>query len=173
MLTVAFTGYRPEKMPFSEDRQNENYLKFRKVLLHVIKRLTEHGYTSFISGAAQGFDTWAAEDVLELKAENAELVLECAIPFPEQAKSWPLSEQTRRAEILSRADCLFTVSNRFTRSCFFTRNRYMVDKADAVVCAYNGQKGGTDYTVKYALKQNKTVIQIDPATCEVTVIGKG
>lgn len=38
----------------------------------------------------------------------------------------------------------------------------MVDKADVVVCAYDGQQGGTAYTVNYALKQNKIVIQINP-----------
>lgn len=38
----------------------------------------------------------------------------------------------------------------------------MVDNADVVVCAFNGKSGGTAYTVDYALKQNKIVIQIDP-----------
>lgn len=48
----------------------------------------------------------------------------------------------------------------------------MVDKADVVVCAFNGQRGGTAYTVNYALKQNKIVIQIDPATCLVSILSK-
>ena len=43
----------------------------------------------------------------------------------------------------------------------------MVDKADVVVCAFNGKSGGTAYTVDYALKQNKIVIQIDSETSEV------
>ena len=43
----------------------------------------------------------------------------------------------------------------------------MVDKADVVVCAFNGKSGGTAYTVDYALKQNKIVIQINPETSEV------
>ncbi len=48
----------------------------------------------------------------------------------------------------------------------------MVDKADVVVCAFNGQRGGTAYTVNYALKQNKIVIQFDPATCLVSILSK-
>jgi len=48
----------------------------------------------------------------------------------------------------------------------------MVDRADVVVCAYNGQKGGTAYTVNYALKKDKIVIQIDPATAKVSVISR-
>ena len=54
----------------------------------------------------------------------------------------------------------------------FRSNRYMVDKADVVVCAYDGQKGGTAYTVDYALKHNKIVIQINPSTCQVSIISK-
>lgn len=30
MYTVAFTGYRPEKMPFSEDEEDESYIRFRE-----------------------------------------------------------------------------------------------------------------------------------------------
>ena len=70
MNTVAFTGYRPDKLPFVEDKKDEQYLKFRERLLQVINRLVERGYTDFISGVALGFDTWAAEDIIALKKEN-------------------------------------------------------------------------------------------------------
>ena len=64
------------------------------------------------------------------------------------------------------------VSEHYSSDCFFARNRYMVDKADVVVCAYDGQSGGTAYTVNYALKKGKIVIQINPSTAEVTIISK-
>lgn len=48
----------------------------------------------------------------------------------------------------------------------------MVDKADVVVCAYDGHPGGTAYTVNYALKQNKIVIQINPLTAKVSIISQ-
>ena len=35
MYTVAFTGYRPEKMPFSESKKDELYIRFRE---------QQHGY---------------------------------------------------------------------------------------------------------------------------------
>ena len=73
MLAVAFTGYRPEKMPFKENKKDEHYLKFRKMQMRVIRRLVERGYTHFISGLALGFDTWVAEDIIELRKENEEL----------------------------------------------------------------------------------------------------
>lgn len=172
MGIVAFTGYRPEKMPFGEDKKNEMYIHFREQELKVINRLIERGYTYFISGVAMGFDTWVAEDVLELQKKNKELHLECAIPCPDQDKKWDHADQKRRRKILKHADESTLVCEHYSNSCFLTRNRYMVDKADVVVCAYDGQPGGTAYTVNYALKQNKIVIQINPTTAQVTIISK-
>lgn len=81
MNTVAFTGYRPEKMPFSEDEEDESYIRFREQQHKVINRLIERGYTEYLSGVAMGFDTWVAEDILEFRKKNKSLHLECAIPL--------------------------------------------------------------------------------------------
>ena len=102
-MVVAFTGYRPEKMPFVESKKDEAYLKFRKRQLQVIERLIERGCTHFISGVAMGFDTWVAEDILVLQKNNSSLELECAIPFPGQADRWSTSDQKRRYKILTHA----------------------------------------------------------------------
>jgi uncharacterized phage-like protein YoqJ len=172
MLTVAFTGYRPKKMPFTENKKDELYIRFREQQHKVINRLIERGYTEFISGVATGFDTWVAEDVLEFRKKNKDLRLECAIPFPDQDKKWERADQKRRQKILKQADLSTIVSEHYSSDCYFARNRYMVDKADVVVCAFDGQSGGTAYTVNYALKQNKIVIQINPSTAQVTIISK-
>ena len=98
--------------------------------------------------------------------------LECVIPFPGQADSWEKADQKCRYNIPTAADKAVITSEQYNRGCFFTRNRYMVDNADVVVCAFNGKSGGTAYTVDYALKQNKIVIQIDPETSEVSMLSK-
>ena len=169
-MVVAFTGYRPEKMPFVESKKDEAYLKFRKRQLQVIERLIERGCTHFISGVAMGFDTWVAEDILVLQKNNSSLELECAIPFPGQADRWSASDQKRRYKILTHATSSVIVCEHYSSNCFFESNKYMVNKADIVVCAFNGIKGGTAFTVDYALKQNKIVIQIDPATAAVSIL---
>jgi uncharacterized phage-like protein YoqJ len=172
MLTVAFTGYRPDKMPFGESENDESYLAFRASLSAVILRLLERGATHFISGVAMGFDTWAAEEILHEKAKNPSLTLECAIPFPKQADAWQKADKARREKILKSADSFVTLSESYTKECFFVRNRYMVDKADVVVCAYDGQSGGTAYTLSYALEKKKIVIRIDPRTARVSLVGE-
>ena len=104
--------------------------------------------------------------------EKQKNTLECVIPFPGQADSWEKADQKRRYNILTAADKAVITSEQYSRGCFFTRNRYMVDNADVVVCAFNGKSGGTAYTVDYALKQDKIVIQIDPETSEVSMLSK-
>ena len=46
----------------------------------------------------------------------------------------------------------------------------MVDNSEVVVCCYDGKSGGTAYTVDYAKKKAKTVIQINPTDMVVTVV---
>lgn len=104
--------------------------------------------------------------------ERKKIILECAIPFPGQADSWVKADQKRRYNILTATDKAVITSEQYNRGCFFTRNRYMVDNADVVVCAFNGKSGGTAYTVDYALKQNKIVIQIDLETSEISMLSK-
>ncbi|MBQ9162833.1 MAG: DUF1273 family protein [Clostridia bacterium] len=103
MSTVVFTGYRLQKMPFPEEEKNELYIRFIEQELKVIHRLVELGYTDFISGVAQGVDTWAAEDVLSPKKKNKFITLECAIPCPQQDNQWSADDQRRRKRILSHA----------------------------------------------------------------------
>ena len=169
MARVSFTGYRPEKLPFREG-SDERYLCFRKTLYKVIKRLAELGYTHFISGIAMGFDTWVAEDVLTLKKEMPGVTLECAVPFPKQAEKWPREDRIRRSRIIEKSDSVVITSNEYNSSAYFKRNRYMVDNSEVVVCCYDGKSGGTAYTVDYAKKKAKTVIQINPTDMVVTVV---
>ena len=46
----------------------------------------------------------------------------------------------------------------------------MVDGADAIVCCYDGKTGGTAYTIDYAKRQGKVIIQINPTDMVVTIV---
>lgn len=174
MAKVAFTGYRPEKLPFRENESDIAYQRFRKTLYKIISRMAELGYCDFISGVAMGFDTWVAEDVLCLKEDNPSVTLECAVPFPGQADKWSERDRARRDRILEASDSVTCVSDEYTKSAFFLRNRYMVDRADAIVCCFDGKTGGTAYTVEYAKRQGKIIIQLNPTDMVVTVLaGEG
>lgn len=46
------------------------------------------------------------------------------------------------------------------KSAIQIRNRYMVDRADLVICYIDHENGGAYQTVKYAEKQGKKIINI-------------
>ena len=85
---VAFTGYRPQKMPFGFDEQDERCVDFKKRLRDTIESFIWQGYQHFISGGALGMDMYAAEAVLDLKKQYPEIMLEMVSPFDTQAAKW-------------------------------------------------------------------------------------
>lgn len=161
MYKVSFTGYRPEKLPFfSEDDPMCVDLKNR--LAKEIKKLIKDGAEEFFTGMARGVDTWAAEAVLELKAEFPNIKLTAVIPCPEQANSWSEEEKERYRNILDACDKTLVVSPCFSRGCMQKRNRELVDMCDILIAVFDGQKGGTEYTVNYAKSKDRKTILIPP-----------
>ncbi len=167
MRTVAFTGYRPEKMPFTESCEDLGYRRFIASLEALICTLCEQGETQFISGVARGFDLWAAEVVLRMRGEYPGIALVCAVPFPGQARSWSDEDQARYVAVLDAADEVLVLAEYYHRGVYHVRDRAMVDRAELVVCAYDGRPGGTAYTVGYAQRMGRDLIFIDPKTGEV------
>lgn len=150
ILRCAFTGYRPQKLPWGYDEADPSCANFKQRLRETIELLIFQGYTHFLSGGALGVDTYAAEIVLDLRKQYPWIALEMALPFEAQASSWPKASQARYYAILDEADIITYTSHQYSRSCMFVRNRYLVDNADLLVAGYDGQPGGTQMTCEYA-----------------------
>ncbi len=82
----------------------------KEALTVQIKRLIEIGYTDFLSGMAEGADTWAALAVLTLRKEKTALKLHCALPCEGQADKWTASARELYFSILHQADSITYVS---------------------------------------------------------------
>lgn len=68
--TCAFTGHRPQNLPFRFNENDDRCIALKQKLRDCIVQLIEQeGVRHFISGMAIGVDMYAAEIVLELKAE--------------------------------------------------------------------------------------------------------
>ena len=158
----AFTGYRPQKMPFGYNETDPRCVEFKARLRDTIEDLIGHGYAHFISGGALGMDMFAAEAVMDLKRDYPWIILEIAIPFKAQPSKWTSAYQERYYRLLDEADMITTISREYTRSCMFRRNRYMVDNADLLLAAYDGQPGGTAMTVGYAREMDIPIQTIMP-----------
>lgn len=68
-------------------------------------------------------------------------------------KVFPTSLKSFIPQCWPQQDCRVCLHQNFTRSCFHERNRAMLDHASALVCYYDGQPGGTAYTVDLARKR--------------------
>jgi len=158
----AFTGYRPQKMPFGFDEADPRCIDFKARLRSMIEEAIGQRYAHFISGGAMGMDIFAAEIVLELKEKYPWIILEMVSPFDGQADKWTDDYKARHARLFREADIITATGHEYTKGCMFRRNRYLVNNADMLIAAFDGQSGGTAMTVDYALKNGIKVTLIPP-----------
>lgn len=159
---VAFSGYRKEKIKLTET--DADYTSVRERIVRrtasAVLLLRDKGYNTFLCGMATGFDLWAGLAVLSLKKHMPDLRLIAVVPFRGQAKGFPYEFKELHSAVLAAADRRVCLHDICTRSCFHERNRAMLDHASALVCYYDGQSGGTAYTVGLARKRDMTVLNL-------------
>lgn len=131
----CFTGHRPGKCTRTEQ-------EIRNELTTAINNAINAGITAFISGGAKGVDTWAAEIILELRKENAQLRLILALPNEEWLH--------RCSQICAAADMIEITGTGHHPGIYQNRNKWMVDHSARVIAVFNGQPGGTKNTIEYA-----------------------
>lgn len=165
----AFTGHRPQKLPWRSDETALGCVALKEVLATQVAALVEDGYTEFLSGMAPGVDMWAAQIVLNLRENNPTLKLHCILPCTAQSAKWSAALQEQYCAILEQADSIIFVNRADKKNCMLERDRFLVSYASLVLAVYNREKrGGTAATVRYARKLGRELIVIDPATLAVT-----
>lgn len=162
ILRCAFSGHRPQKMPFGFDELDQRCIDFKQRLHDTIESLIWCGYSHFLSGGALGMDMYAAEIVLEFRQQYPWIGLEMVIPFDSQPDKWNDLYKERYRVLLDKADIVTFTSHEYSKGAIFLRNRYLVDNADLLLAAYDGQPGGTQLTCNYARKAGIDVCRIPP-----------
>ena len=151
--TAAFTGHR-----WYDSSRKQCVIE---KLEGCVREAYKNGITNFISGMAIGFDLLAAELVLSLKQECPAITLTAALPFGEQASRFNERNNSRYYKCLSQADDIVILSNDYTAKCYLERDRFMVEHSSLLIACYDGRnKGGTFWTVNYAARIGKNVINI-------------
>ena len=165
----AFTGHRPNKLPWRYDETDSRCVALKAVLTEQIAALANAGLTQFLSGMAEATDTWSALSVLDLREKNPAIKLHCILPCTAQAEKWSASSRVLYRSILERADSVVYVSRDYHKNCMLERNRFMVEHASTLLAVYNGvRRSGTGATVNYARKMGREIIVIDPITRLIT-----
>jgi uncharacterized phage-like protein YoqJ len=150
--TCCFTGHR--KIPPEQSEKIAGRLKT------VLIQLIESGIRYFGAGGALGFDTLAAQTVLELKGQYPQIRLILVLPCPEQTRGWKAEDVAVYEDIKARCDKVVYTSQSYTNGCMFRRNRHLVDESSVCVCWLTEPAGGTAYTVRYARENGLRIMNL-------------
>ena len=66
-MVCAFTGHRPERLPWGGDEADARCAALRHRMEQVVTELHAQGYDTFLCGMARGCDTLFAESVLAVQ----------------------------------------------------------------------------------------------------------
>lgn len=149
----CFTGHRVIPTEKAEE--------LRRRVKDGIRYLCENmNITTYYAGGALGFDTLAAEAVIEYRKERPIIRLVIVMPCRDQAARWNMADKLRYERIKNAANEVICLSEQYHRDCMFERNRYLVDHSRVCICYLTKQTGGTAYTVKYARENGLRIFNI-------------
>lgn len=160
--TCCFTGHRPNKLPWGSDESDPRCADLKARLREALETAYADGYRHFLCGMALGCDLYFCEAALDLRDRYGDVTVEAAIPCEEQCARWRERDRARYAALLDRCDYETLVQRQYTPGCMQRRDRYMVDRAQRIIAAYDGRSaGGTLYTLTYALRQGLETVILD------------
>ena len=150
IYTVAFFGHRYIDNPFKiEERLEEE----------IYRLLGEKEYVDFLVGRDGEFDQFASSAVLRVRKQyrddNSSLIL--VLPY---ARAEYLNNEESYHDYYSDVEISYAASKAHPKAAIQIRNREMVDRADLILCCIERENGGARQTVQYAIKQEKTVINL-------------
>ena len=159
--TVCFSGYRPEKFPFALEADCEAYINLQACITRAIGESVLAGYTRFLSGMARGLDLVCSGILLEMKKISpnyADIELVSVLPFAGHGFKgrWGVIHDL----ILEEADEIVTLASPRCRSAYLERNCYMVEQSSRLLCYFDGQLGGTAYTVRCAIRNGLDIYNL-------------
>lgn len=152
MKACCFTGHR--KIP------PQYRAKIYADLQAEIIRLHKSGVVYFLCGGALGFDTLAAQAVLELRRKYPKIKLLLILPCKDQTRGWPAADRIIYENIKKACDGFRYVCDRYTQGCMQIRNRRLVECSTCCVCYLTRRTGGTAYTVAYAKQKGLKIINL-------------
>ena len=160
--TCCFTGHRPNKLPWGNNESDPRCADLKARLGTALETAYTDGYRHFLCGMALGCDLYFCEAVLDLRDRHGDVTVEAAVPCEEQSARWRERDRARYAALLDRCDYETLVQRQYTPGCMQRRDRYMVDRSQRVIAAYDGRSaGGTLYTLTYALRQGLETVILD------------
>lgn len=143
----AFSGHRPFYFPWKDDEKDPDCLKLKERLASEIDLAIADGFNYFITGGAEGVDTWAAEIVLERRKHDPSIVLELAKPFAEYNSQLQGAAGDRLRAVEAAADHVTVVSDGTDEMAdYILRDCYMIDTCERLIVIYDDESVGSSGT---------------------------
>ena len=160
--TCAFTGHRPQGLPWGYNECSPLFEAARKRLQNELFRAVGLGYEKFLTGMAVGADQMLAALVIEMIKGGSEVELCAAIPCKTQPHRWIEPQKQRYWDILSMCSEITVLQEDYTPGCMQRRNRWMIDRSGMLIAMWNGSyTGGTAGTLRYAREKGLMLSIID------------
>lgn len=175
--SVAFTGYRPSKLPFGYDMESDAAIALYNNLTKEYRKLIDKGFRFFLTGGAVGCDLMAADVVLSLKKEYKKRQIPVyhvlCIPCYNHFKGWRQEDKEHFQRIKKESNQVVYVSkSEYYDGCMQKRNRFMVDTSVVLLAVYDGKSGGTKNTIEYAMKKKRKIVTVRPDGMRVELFSK-
>lgn len=161
-MTCCFTGHRWQKLPWGQNEDDERCKQMKLSLKEEIIDAVNKGYKYFISGMALGFDIIAAETIIKLKKDYPQIKVIAALPCKDQYKLWKDNQIERYKDVLSKCDEVRCLYDTYNDKCMLERNDYMLNNSSFVIALYNGEGGGTGYTIRKAKEKGLKIKIMQP-----------
>lgn len=144
MKSLYITGYRPHELGIFNDT-HPGVAIIKTALENQLRMLIEDGLEWIVISGQQGVETWAAQVVIELKADYPEVKYSIITPFLEQEKNWNEHKQTTYMHIVSKADFVTSVTKRPYEAPwqFIEKDKFIIDNTDGTLLVYDEENEGS------------------------------
>ena len=132
----------------------------KRRLAETIDYLISKGVIYYGSGGALGFDSLAAEAVIEARRKNPKVKLILVLPCHDQDKKWLPEDRARYSFLKSQANKIVYTSDVYSPGCMHKRNRHLVDNSKFCIALLERMSGGTYYTFNYAQEQGLEIYNL-------------
>lgn len=144
MKSLYITGYRPHELGIFNDT-HPGVTIIKTALENQLRMLIEDGLEWIVISGQQGVENWAAQVVIELKADYPEVKYSIITPFLEQEKNWNEHKQATYMHIVSKADFVTSVTKRPYEAPwqFIEKDKFIIDNTDGALLVYDEENEGS------------------------------
>lgn len=154
-MGCSFTGHRTIQI--------KHRLNIKEAIARHIDMAYNEGCRDFYSGAAIGFDTLAAFEVLNYKKIHSDVRLILLIPCIDQDSKWNEEQRNDYKKLLMLADDVIYVSDSpYYDGCMQKRNRELVERCKILIAYVGRERGGSAQTYRMAERNGRRIYNIFP-----------